>query len=46
MVKNKRIRVILSEEANEQIMKLNEVIGEEIKKGIKKSENQILLKSL
>lgn len=46
MVKNKRIRVILSEEANEQIMKLNEVIGEEIKKGIKKSENQMLLKSL
>ncbi|NCN39440.1 MAG: hypothetical protein COY38_00505 [Candidatus Aenigmarchaeota archaeon CG_4_10_14_0_8_um_filter_37_24] len=45
MVKNKQIQVILSEEADEQIMKLNEIVGEEIKRGIKKSENQILLKS-
>jgi hypothetical protein len=42
----KVIRVILSEEANEQYEELNRVVGEEIKKGIKKSIHQQLLKSI
>ncbi len=46
MVIGRTIKVILSEEADEQIAKLNEVVGGEINKGITSSENQTLLRSL
>ncbi len=45
MFKDKRTRVILSEEANEQFAELNKIVGEEIKRGIEKSEHQTLLRS-
>jgi len=44
--KVKEVRVILEEEVNEVYKELNEIVGEEIKKGIKKSEHQTLLKSI
>ena len=46
MFKGKEVRVILEEEVNEVYKELNELVGEEIKKGIEKSEHQVLLKSI
>lgn len=46
MALNRELKVIFSEEANEQVAKLNEVVGGEIAKGINNSENQTLLRSL
>ena len=43
---NKIMKVVLSEEANEQVAKLNNVVGNEISRGITSSENQTLLRSL
>jgi Txe/YoeB family toxin of Txe-Axe toxin-antitoxin module len=44
--KDKEVRVILEEEVNEVYKELNEIVGGEIKKGILKSEHQVLLKSI
>jgi len=44
--KDKEVKVILEEEVNEVYKELNELVGEEIKKGIDKSEHQVLLKSI
>tara|TARA_Y100000034_G_scaffold1610_1_gene2034 strand:+ start:947 stop:1321 length:375 start_codon:yes stop_codon:yes gene_type:complete len=46
MFENKDIKVILSEEADEEYQELNEVVGEEKKKGIESSFNQTLLRSI
>lgn len=46
MFKGKEVKVILEEEVNEVYKELNEIVGEEIKKGIEKSEHQTLLKSI
>ncbi|MEK6952098.1 MAG: hypothetical protein AABX29_03715 [Nanoarchaeota archaeon] len=46
MFRNKELRVILSEEANEQYKELNKLVGEEIKRGINSSEHQTLLRSI
>ena len=46
MFKDKEVKVILEEEVNEVYKELNELVGEEIKKGIDKSEHQVLLKSI
>jgi len=43
---NKTIKVSLSEEANKQYEELNQIVGGEIKKGIKNSIHQQLLKSI
>lgn len=45
-MKDKIIKVIFSKEADEQYKELNKIVGEEIKKEIKKSEHQTLLRSL
>jgi Txe/YoeB family toxin of Txe-Axe toxin-antitoxin module len=44
--KSKEVKVILEEEVNEVYKELNEIVGEEIKKGVEKSEHQLLLKSI
>ena len=46
MFKGKETRVILEKEVNEVYKELNELVGKELKKGIKKSEHQTLLKSI
>ncbi len=46
MFKGKEIGLILEEEVNEVYKELNKIVGDEIKKGIKKSEHQTLLKSI
>ena len=43
---NKEIRVILSEEANKEYNYLNEIVGDELKKGIKSSFHQSLPRSI
>ncbi len=46
MFENKQIKVILSEEADSEYQELNEIVGEEIKKGINSSFYQTLLRSI
>ena len=46
MFGNKEIKVILSKEANEEYEELNKIVGDEIKKGIKSSFHQSLLRSI
>ena len=46
MFRNKEIKVILSEEADEEYQSLNEVVGEEKKKGVESSFHQTLLRSI
>ncbi|MBI4162103.1 MAG: hypothetical protein HY513_00340 [Candidatus Aenigmarchaeota archaeon] len=40
------VKIILSEEANEQYEELNRIVGEEVKKGATNSFHQQLLKSM
>ena len=46
MFENKEIKVILSEEADKEYTSLNEIVGEELKNGIKSSFHQSLLRSI
>lgn len=46
MFKDKEIKVILSEEADEVFQELNKVVGEEKQKGIESSFHQTLLRSI
>jgi len=46
MFENKEIKIVLSEEANEEYDSLNEIVGEELKKGIESSFHQTLLRSI
>jgi hypothetical protein len=46
MFKGKPIRVIITGDAKEELEQLNKVVGEEISKGIKKSNHQTLLNSI
>ena len=46
MLKEKEIRVILSEEADEIFQELNRIVGTEKKKGIESSFHQTLLRSI
>lgn len=42
----KTVRVILKGEAEDELKRLNEIVGEEQKKGIKNSQHQQLLKAI
>ncbi|MDD4188368.1 MAG: type II toxin-antitoxin system RelE/ParE family toxin [Bacilli bacterium] len=42
----KEVKVIFEGDAKEEYIKLNFIVEEEIKKGVNKSENQTLLKSI
>lgn len=42
----KEVKVIFEGDAKEEYLRLNFIVNQEIQKGIKKSENQILLKSI
>ena len=44
--KGKEVRVIITGSAEEEYTRLNEVVGEEILKGIKKSDHQTLFNSI
>ena len=46
MFENKEIKVILSEEANNQYEELNQIVGQEKQKGIESSFHQTLLRSI
>jgi len=46
MYKDKDVKVILSEEANDVYDELNKIVGEEIKKGVDSSFHQTLLRSI
>ena len=46
MYKNKDVKVILSEEANDVYDELNKIVGGEIKKGVDSSFHQTLLRSI
>ncbi|MCK5017719.1 MAG: hypothetical protein KAS32_11710 [Candidatus Peribacteraceae bacterium] len=46
MFKGKPVKVIITGEAREEFEDLNKVVGEEISKGITKSDHQILLNSI
>lgn len=46
MYKNKEVKVVLSQEANEIYEELNKIVGEEKKKGIDSSFHQTLLRSI
>lgn len=46
MFENKEIRVILSNEANEVYEELNQIVGEEMTKGVESSFHQSLLRSI
>lgn len=46
MYKNKEVKVILSEEANEVYEELNKIVGEEKKQGVESSFHQTLLRSI
>lgn len=46
MFKGKTVRVILVGDAKEEYTKLNKIVGDELKKGIKNSDNQTLLRSI
>ena len=46
MFKGKEIRVVFSEEARESFDELNKVVGEEVKKNIRASVHQTLLRSI
>lgn len=43
---NKEVEIILSEEANKQYEELNQIVGEEIRKGVGSSFHQTLLKAI
>ena len=43
---NKQVRVILLDEAEVEYRKLNELVGEQLKKGLENSEEAQLLKSI
>ena len=42
----KKIKVVLSEDANKQYENLNKIVGEELQKGVANSVHQQLLKSI
>ena len=44
--KGKEVKVVITGAAEEQLEDLNKVVGEERSKGIKKSDHQVLLKSI
>lgn len=46
MFKDKEVRVILLDEAKDVYKELNHIVGDELKKGIKSSIHQTLLKSI
>ena len=46
MLRSKEIKAVLSKEANEVFEELNQIVGEEKKKGIKSSFHQSLLRSI
>jgi len=46
MFKGKKVRIILSEEANKEYRELNKIVEDENKRGIKSSEYQTLLRSI
>ena len=46
MFRNKEVKVVLSDEADVEYQELNEIVGQEITKGIKSSLHQTLLRSI
>ena len=46
MFKGKPTKVVITGDAKEELEQLNNIVGEEIKKGIKKSKHQTLLNSI
>ncbi len=46
MFKGKPVKVIITGKAKEELEALNKIVGEEISKGITKSDHQILLNSI
>lgn len=46
MFENKEIKVILSKEANEQYIDLNQIVGDEKRRGVESSFHQSLLRSI
>jgi len=46
MFRGKKVKLILSEEVNDEYKELNRIVKEENKKGIKSSEHQTLLRSI
>lgn len=46
MFENKEVKIILSDEADEEYEELNQIVGEEIKKEINSSFHQTLLRSI
>lgn len=46
MFKGKEVNVLLIDNAKEEYLKLNKIVGDELKKGITSSENQALLYSI
>tara|TARA_Y100000310_G_C20397191_1_gene675638 strand:+ start:382 stop:759 length:378 start_codon:yes stop_codon:yes gene_type:complete len=45
-LKNRPVRVIITGAAKQEFESLRRIVGEEISKGVKKSEHQILLRSI